>query len=141
MNPRDYYERLIKELPTGADRSVLRVLSYHQGQAEAIQKPDLMAECAKLGTRLSDERQIRLVIVRLRKQGIPICSSSGDSGYFLAASMAEYQEFRGREYVKKIQDMRETVAAMDGRVRAMFPAEYAEYKRQQDLEAGQPQLL
>ena len=141
MNPKANYERLINDMPAGADRTVLRVMSYHQGQDNAIQKLDSMAECAKLRARMSDERQIRLVIVKLRKQGIPICSSSGESGYFLAATLAEYMEFRAREYVKKITDMRETVTAMDGTARAMFPAEYAEHKRQQAEAAGQPQLL
>jgi len=140
MKPRDNYERLISETPPGADRTVFRVLSYHQGLENAIQKPDLISECAKNGIAMH-ERQLRLVIVRLRKSGVPICSSSGESGYFLAATLEEYQEFRGREYVKKITDMRETVTAMDATAKAMFPAEYADFKRQQSASAGQPQLL
>jgi methylthioribose-1-phosphate isomerase len=128
-------------MPAGAERTVLRVLSYHIGLKNAIQKPDLMSECAKAGAHFKDERQVRKAIVDLRKRGVPACSSSGDSGYFLAASLAEYQEFRGREYVKKITDMKNTVLAMDEQARQMFAAEYREYKRAQAERAGQPMLL
>jgi hypothetical protein len=141
QSPREYYDRLIADLPAGAERSVLRVLSYHISLDHAIQKPDLISECAKLGTHFKDERQVRKVIVDLRKKGIPICASSGESGYYLAANLTEYQEFRGREYVKKIQDMTITVKAMDNAAREMFQVEYAEYKRQQSEQAGQPSLI
>lgn len=119
----------------------MRVLSYHIGIENAIQKADLINECAKLGATFKDERQARLVVVKLRKSGVPVGSSSGESGYFLPANLAEYSEFRGREYVKKIVDMRETVTAMDASAKAMFPTEYADFKRQQAAAAGQPQLL
>lgn len=140
-SPRDYYEKLIAEMPAGAERSVLRVLSYHVGLSAAIQKPDLISECGKMGIHFKDERQARLVVVKLRKRGVPACSSSGDSGYFLAATLEEYREFRGREYLKKIMDMKSTVQAMDNSVRQMFQAEYAEYKRTQAEAAGQPTLI
>jgi hypothetical protein len=80
------------------------------------------------------------VIVRLRKAGVPICASSSDSGYYLAANLAEYQEFRDREYKKKIADMRETMFAMDKAIKAMFPDEYAAYKQAEAAAAGQPAL-
>ncbi len=126
-------------MPAGRKRAVIRVLTDRVG--ETISKVAAMDECAKLGVMFSDERQFRLTVVELRKEGWPICSSSTDSGYFLASTLAEYQEFRAREYLKKIMDMRSTVFAMDETARAMFPAEYAEYKRQQAEAAGQPQLL
>jgi hypothetical protein len=138
---RDYYESLIASTPAGAERAVLRVLSFHIGPDAAIQKPDAMSECAKIGAHFSDERQFRLTVVKLRKRGIPVCASSGDSGYFLPSSMAEYQEFRGREYIKKIVDMRETVTAMDTSVKQMFAAEYQKYQQEKSAKAGQPSLL
>jgi hypothetical protein len=141
MKPRDYYESLLSTMPAGAERSVLRVLSYHVGLADAIQKPDLIIECAKIGTHFKDERQVRKVIVDLRKRGIAVCSSSGDSGYFLASSLTEYQEFRGREYIKKIVDMKETVTAMDTSVKQMFAPEYQRYQQEKSARAGQPSLL
>lgn len=140
-NPRAYYEKLLADMPTGAERAVLRVLSFHVGLDEAIQKPDLITECAKIGTHFKDERQVRKVIVDLRKKGIPICASSGESGYFLAATLEEYREFRGREYVSKIVDMKATVSAMDAHVKQMFATEYQQYQAQKAAAAGQPSLL
>jgi hypothetical protein len=140
-SPRNYYDHLISEMPAGAERAVLRVLSFHIGLGQAIQKDTLISESAKHGAHFSNERQVRLTIVDLRKQGIPICASSGESGYYLAGTLEEYKEFRGREYVKKIVDMRETVSAMDNHVKRMFAGEYAEYKRQQSEQAGQPSLI
>ena len=139
--PRDYYEHLIDAMPAGAERTVLRVLTFHIGLANSIQKPDLIDACAEMGTKFSDERQVRLTIVKLRKAGIPACASSGESGYFLAATLEEYREFRGREYVKKICDMRETVTAMDASAKAMFPTEYQQYLQEKATKAGQPALL
>jgi hypothetical protein len=140
-NPKEYYEHLLTTMPMGAERSVLRVLSSHIGLANAVQKPELIDACEMLGTRFSDERQLRATIVKLRKSGIPACASSGESGYFLAESLAEYQEFRGREYIKKIIDMRETVGAMDGSIKQMFPQEFQDYLQQKAERAGQPSLL
>jgi hypothetical protein len=140
MKPREYYEQLIASLPVGRERAVLRVMTWHVGQAQAVRKDELMLACEKMGVRFSDERQVRLTIVELRKRGVPICSSSGDAGYYLPATMDEYREFRAREYVKKIIDMRETVTAMDDQVRAMFPADYARYLRDRAAAAGQPSL-
>ncbi len=141
MNTRAYYESLIAEMPFGAERIVLRVLSFRVGLANAIQKADLIAECARAGVIFKAERQVRKTIVDLRKRGIPICSSSGESGYYLAANLAEYQEFAGREYLSKIADMRETVKAMNDSVRSMFPIEYAQYQAEKAAAAGQPSLL
>lgn len=141
MKARDYYESLLASMPVGAERAVLRVLSFRIGLANAIQKADLIAECAKAGAVFKDERQVRKVIVDLHKRGIPVCSSSGESGYYLAATLDEYREFVGREYLKKISDMRETVTAMNDSIRAMFPSEYAQYQAEKAAAAGQPQLL
>jgi hypothetical protein len=141
MKPREYYESLLSSMPMGAERIVLRVLSFHIGLKCAIQKPDLISESAKHGAHFSNERQVRLTIVDLRKQGVPVCASSGESGYYLAGTLEEYKEFRGREYVKKIVDMRETVTAMDDHVKQMFPGEYEAHLKAKAEAAGQPSLI
>jgi hypothetical protein len=141
IEPRAYYQKLLLTMPSGAERTVLNVLYNHIGLADAIQKVDLLSGCEKHGTKFSDERQLRLTIVRLRKAGVPVCASSGESGYFLASSLDEYREFRGREYVKKIVDMRSTLNAMDSSIREIFPKEYLEYQRQKSEQAGQPSLI
>ncbi len=141
QTPRDYYEHLLATMPAGAERTVLRVLSFHVGLANAIQKPDLIDACKQSGTHFSNERQIRLSIVNLRKAHVPVCASSGDSGYYLPASLEEYTEFYTREYLKKISDMRETVKAMNQAIPDLFPSEYQQYKINQAARAGQPALL
>ena len=141
IEPRTYYQKLLLTMPSGAERTVLNILYSHIGLADAIQKPELITGCQQHGTKFSDERQLRLTIVKLRKAGVPVCASSGESGYFLASSLDEYAEFRDREYVKKIVDMRETVTAMDEQIKQMFPADYDNYRKQKAMAAGQPQLL
>lgn len=140
MKPREYYEKLIADLPVGRERAVLRVMTWHVGQAQAVRKDEIARAAEKLGVRFSDERQVRLTIVELRKRGVPICSSSGDAGYYLPATMDEYREFRAREYVKKIIDMRETVEAMDDCVAQVFQPEYLRRAIDRAAAAGQPSL-
>jgi hypothetical protein len=140
-SPKAFYDHLIATMPAGSERVVMRVLSFHIGLAQAVQKPDLLEACAAAGSKFSDERQLRLTIVKLRKAGYPICSSSGEGGYFLAETLSEYREFRGREYITKIIDMRGTVDAMDGQVKELFPAEYEQYQREKSERAGQPALI
>lgn len=120
MNPRIYYEHLIETIPVGTERAVLSVLRFHIGLSNAINKEQLMLALEKTGFKLADERQVRAAIVSLRKQGVTICSSSTDSGYFLAADGEEFAEFVNREYLKKIRDMSETAQAMQNNARQMF---------------------
>lgn len=141
MRPREFYEQLIRDMPAGAERVVLRALSFHIGAGQAASKDALLAASAAAGAAFSNERQLRLTIVKLRKAGIPVCASSGDSGYFLASGYEEYREFRGREYIKKINDMRETVTAMDGSAKSMFPSEYEDFQRSRAEQSGQPAML
>lgn len=120
MNPRIYYEKLVETLPVGTERAVMSVMRFHIGLTQAVSKEELKLALEKTGFRLSDERQVRLAIVNLRKQGIPLCSSSTESGYFLAATGEEFAEFANREYLKKIRDMSATLEAMQDHARDMF---------------------
>lgn len=109
---------IIKQMDMDLDRGVLRILEKREGAILSIQKPELMAALNQLGygKRLkysTFERQVRSCVTDLRKRGFLICSSSGDTGYYLAANLAEYDEFVEREYEGRIQDMQETVNAMD----------------------------
>jgi hypothetical protein len=151
-SPKARFDQLIADIPAGSERAVIRVLTFHFGLKNSIAKelgndpqkqkrPNLMDECALMGSRFSDERQLRSTIVKLRKAGYPICSSSGDGGYFLPSDLGEYREFRGREYISKIIDMRETVDRMDAFVKLMFPDEYEQYQREKSERAGQPALI
>lgn len=58
------------------------------------------------------DRSMRNLVVKLRKMGYLICSTT-NGGYYLARSMEEYNDFKQREYKAKIMDMAETMRAMD----------------------------
>ncbi len=121
MNPRAYYEHLLKTMPHGTERAVLSILRFHIGLDHAIDKEPLLLALEKTGFHLSNERQARLAITELRNQGVPVCSSSADSGYFLAATKEEFDEFITREYFSKIASMTKTARAMENHILAMFP--------------------
>lgn len=110
-------EEIIDEMPPGMDRAVLRVLEKRNGKAMAIQKAEFHQAVKALGfgTGVSPatlDRQVRMAVASWRKQGVLICSSSGDGGYFLAATRDEFDEFIQREIIDKIVDMSETKDAM-----------------------------
>ena len=116
---------IIEQMDAGLDRAVLRCLEKREGAVMSIQKLDLMHDLNRMGfgTRLkfsTFERQVRSCVVDLRKRGHLICSSSGDVGYYLAATRTEYDEFVEREYEGRIKDMQETVDAMDASAKARW---------------------
>lgn len=118
-------DEIIMEMEPGLVRAVARALEKRVGQEHALQKPDLLklVRGQGFGGQISAatlERQARMAIVTLRKSGVLVCSRSGEGGYFLAASRAEYEEFIEREYRAKIRDMSETAGAMDRAARAQF---------------------
>lgn len=121
--PKSDYDQLLATMPVGLDRAVLRVISMHPGKDAAITKPRFLADLAQIGFKVN-ERQLRKTIVDLRKDGHLICSSSGDAGYYLADSYAEYQEFSQVEYRSKIIDMSETLHAMDDSAKSRFGNSY-----------------
>lgn len=120
-NPRQYYEKLLSGMPAGLERAVLSILRFHIGGQNAIEKEPLILTLTNGGFPIKDERQVRLAIVRLRKAGLPVCSSSADAGYFLPVNRQEFQDFLQREYWKKITDMAETARAMTAAIPGIFP--------------------
>lgn len=118
-------EEILDEMPYGFVERVGTVLEHYQGKEKAASKPALIDSLKRLGfgTGVSPatlERQLRIAIVALRKRGALICSDSGDGGYFVARTRDEYDEFVEREYKGKIQDMQETVDAMNAAARARW---------------------
>ena len=110
---RGMYEVELANMAPGLDRAILRVLSDRIGRHKAIGRFDLVESCRRLGFP-STERQMRDMVKQLRRKGHLICSVAGeDGGYYLAGSKAEYDEFRQIEFAGKINDMAETLKAMD----------------------------
>lgn len=116
--PSRYYEDEVQALDPGLVRATLSVLRFHTGKANAISKPNLLADLRRLGftgglTYATAERQVRAAIQELRKAGHLVCSSSGDGGYYLAADWQELDEFLEVEFRSKIIDMSQTARALE----------------------------
>lgn len=110
------YEQIIKNMPPGLERAVLRVLSFHVGRERAIKLPELTRQVARItgmdyGESL--KRQVRGCVAGMRKEGHLICAAhTSDGGYFLAANLAEVTEFLEGDLNARIRDMSETVRSM-----------------------------
>jgi len=106
------YQDILKSMPAGLDKAVLRVLTVHVGRANAIGRNVLTTQVAMYGSK-TDERQVREQIKQLRRAGHLICSAAGeDGGYYMASSKQEFEEFDHSEFEAKIKDMAETRSAM-----------------------------
>lgn len=129
MTARFDLNRLISSMPEGLDRALLRVLSFHQGRDAAIGRQALVTDLGRMGYHVS-ERAARAQISQLRKAGHVICSAPGeDGGYYLPTTAQEFEDFVSQEYLAKIRDMQETLAAMRHAARQIWP------------DTGQPRLF
>ena len=109
----------IGEMPAGLDRALLRILSFHRGEANAVSRFTLEMQCAQHGFPESD-RKIRACINLLRKAGYPICSKGGeDGGYYMATTRQELDDYITREPQARINDFSEQIKAM----RSHYPAD------------------
>lgn len=103
---------MIDRLPPGLERAMLRVLSFHQGRGNAIGRGELVNALRRHGFAVS-EREMRLQVNLLRKQGQPICSTGGaEGGYWLAANWDELVEYLDREVHSRAMDLLEQEKAL-----------------------------
>lgn len=106
------YDALLKTMPAGLDRAILRILSPRVGRERAVGRAALVKMVHQLGIN-AHERQVREEIKELRRQGHLICSAPGESGgYWMAANRMELERFGQQEFEAKIIDMSETWRAM-----------------------------
>ncbi len=91
--------------------SVLFDLIKGHREENPIRRESLVKQMNAKGYGLGD-RAMRNLVTRLRKMGYLICSTPY-GGYYVAATMREYDDFKRREYKAKILDMAETMRAMD----------------------------
>ena len=117
------YEQIIREMPAGVDRIVLRILSYHRGELNLIERDDLLSEVkSHPGMQDVEDRQMRDAIHELRNQGVRICHNERREatngkvkivfGYYLASSEAEYSSFR-EKYGSYARTIWQTIKSMD----------------------------
>ena len=116
----DTYHTLINNMPPGLSSAILRTLSMHTGAEQAIGRDDLLEELARVGYRMH-ERIVRETIRALRRNGHLICSMPGEGGgYYMPSSLAEYRNFRQKEFLSKITDMTQTMSLMDKTAKVAF---------------------
>ncbi len=120
------YEQIIRDMPAGVERTVLRILSFHRGELRLIERPDLLIEVqSQSGMENVDDRQMRDAIHELRNLGVRVCHNERRAtkpdgkieiifGYYLAGSEAEYNEFR-LKYGSYARTIWQTIKAMDAR--------------------------
>lgn len=81
--------------------------------ANPITQYDLTETLKRYGYDIT-ERAVRDLISQMRKDGVLILSvSKTGGGYYMSRSMDEYQEFRRIKFWAQIEDMLETMRAMD----------------------------
>lgn len=95
-------------VPAALTREVGYILAAHKGLDRALRR-DRILQLVKMQPQFkhTTDRQIRGAIESLREAGELICSLGADSeGYYMAADMREYQEFRQvyLSYARTIQD-------------------------------------
>jgi hypothetical protein len=113
------YLDAIENLPPGLERAVLRIV-INGTRANPVPRGRIVTDCALVGFRTT-ERSVREAIRQLRRQGNLILSMPGDrGGYYMAATLDEYEEFIQFEFGAKIYDMLETKKAMDQAARDQF---------------------
>lgn len=89
MEPREVYETIIASSPAGLDETVLGILRARVGRENRILRRELVRNAVgKDYENASADRQVRRSIARLRKL-YPVMSSSGDGGYWWAATRDE----------------------------------------------------
>lgn len=116
----DTYHKIISKMPAGLSRAILRTLSMHTGAEQAIGRGELLEELARVGYKVH-ERIVRETIRQLRRNGHLICSMPGEGGgYYMPCSLAEYRNFRQKEFLSKITDMTQTMSLMDRTAKVAF---------------------
>jgi hypothetical protein len=115
------YTQLLREMPSGLDRAILRILSFHTGKSIALGRGALVHGLHNDFGLDVGERMARQCIHDLRRSGHLICSTPGEEGgYYLAANLEEFREFCERELHPKAIDMLETESAMKAAARQQF---------------------
>ena len=117
------YQQIIDEMDPGLERCILSILDKRNGVEKAIKKGEIIALTRQLGFKVSDERQIRIAISKLRKNNILI-GSLAKVGYFMITNRAEWEEVKNKEFLAKIKDMNDTIHIMDASARSMFGEGY-----------------
>ena len=125
----------LTELEKDRKYELLTALEYHTLEQLENRRYDMPLRREDLAGRLrwrgligkKDDRAMRKAIENLRKQGYLIChrkdSDGCYGGYYIAASKAEYEDFRTREYKSRIISLADTLRGMDKAAEVKFGEE------------------
>jgi len=79
------------------ENRLLKALSHHHGRARAISMPALFHAVydKPMGDKINGTRALRDLVTKLRKEGIPICSTASQDGggYYLASAGSDLDEY------------------------------------------------
>ena len=109
------------------DEKLTKFFALHQGKENAIKRWDLVVKVFGVGSDIprtdanSQDRQIRNSIERLRNHGVLILNLNDGRGRYLAASQAEYLEFRN-VYVKQVKSIAAVLRTMDKQAVRVYPS-------------------
>jgi len=101
---------------------LLKIMAHHHGRANAIGMGELYERVygEQWAHRINDTRKLRDVILALRREGLPICSTCNRSGggYYLASVGSDLEDFLQRRHVKALK-----ILALEARMRRLSLAE------------------
>jgi hypothetical protein len=124
IDPSAHYACILEGLPEDLGRKVFTILSGHVGQDRAITREALATQALGEFTATTD-RQVREVIEELRRKRVPVLSSSGRAGYWLAKDRADVDGCIADLYAR-YHSIEETIRQLR---QARVPAEMAEGER------------
>jgi hypothetical protein len=102
MTTNETYERIVSTAPEDLGKWLVQVLgNYHRGEDRRITRKELvislrlklMESLVKYPSASTLDRQIRNAIMLLQEQGYPICSDSGQGGYWWATTYNEREAY------------------------------------------------
>lgn len=103
---------LLATIPEVVDRAIILILSRHVGRDRSLPRQELLDQVKDNGYKIND-RSLRLAINRIRKSGVPICSTGGQSGgYWTAAGWQELNEYLDNEVRSRITDLKDQEKAL-----------------------------
>jgi len=143
MNP---YEQILAGLPVGLDRAIGRLMLFHKGAANLIEREPMLLELqSRPGLEKTEDRTMRDSVHTLRSLGVRICHAEWRTkdertgkvkvhfGYYLAANEEEYQAFRAK-YLSYAKTIWQTIKSMDEKRPVISPTGELEPPREIEIQ-------
>ena len=127
MRTNQFYEKYLRELPDGLQKSTGRILERFRGADRAISRTKLvMYVASEIKFEYHSERdfanldrRVRRAIEIMRGSGWLIGSTVSGDGYYICQTWQEYDEFRA-SYTSSAFQVMETARTMDLAAKKLF---------------------